>query len=278
MPTLCPSCHSSVTGNFCSQCGAAAGPRRCVACQAELSPQARFCHRCGAAAGAEAPAAATGASPAAASAVAAPRAGTGPWITAAAIIAVLLGAILWKASRPAATNVPDMANPGAAGTPGAEATPPAGPFAGGGVPQGRAPDISRMSPQERFARLNDRVMQAGESGDTAFVRNFTPMALGAYAQLDSIDIDSRYHAAMLHLGVRDYAPALALADTIDTESKNNLYASLIRATAAQLRGDSAAVRRERATFRQHFAAEIAKKRPEYEAHRQMLEAFGKQTS
>ena len=56
---------------------------------------------------------------------------------------------------------------------------------------GAAPDISQLSPRERFDRLFNRIMQAAEQGDTAQVRRFTPMALGAYAQLDTIDADAR---------------------------------------------------------------------------------------
>ena len=76
---------------------------------------------------------------------------------------------------------------------------------------GPAPDISRMTPRERFDRLFNRVMQAAEQGDTAQVERFTPMALGAYAQLDSVNADARYHAAVLRLQVGDLAGALALA-------------------------------------------------------------------
>jgi hypothetical protein len=260
--TTCTSCGAPVSGRFCSSCGAATGPRSCASCHAELSPQARFCHRCGTPAGTPA-----GAAPN----VTPRREARGPWIVAGAIIVVGLGGILAlvaKENRPVA---PDMANAGNAGPGGAAAAP----FTGPGVPAGRAPDISQMSPKERFARLNDRVMQAAEAGDTAFVGNFTPMALGAYAQLDTVDIDSRYHAAMLHAGVKDYPAALALADTIAAESPNNLFADLIRATVAKEKGDDATFRRERAKFLQHFDAEIAKPRDEYQEHRAVLDAFRK---
>src|SRR2546423_1717293 len=59
--------------------------------------------------------------------------------------------------------------------------------AGAGVAAGPAPDISQMSPRERFDRLFNRIMQAAQQGDSAQVQRFTPMALGAYAQLDSVD-------------------------------------------------------------------------------------------
>lgn len=186
-----------------------------------------------------------------------------PWIVAAVIIVLALGGILYRVSlgtSPAPS--PDMANAGNA-TPGA----------GAGVPAGRAPDISRMSPKERFDRLNDRVMQAAEKGDSAFVSNFTPMAVAAYEQLDTVDVDTRYHAALLHLGVGETAPALALADTILSESKNNLFGYLVRATVAEKKGDAAEVARNRTAFAAHYAAEIAKPRPEYVDHRGVIDAF-----
>jgi hypothetical protein len=267
-PATCGSCGAAVTGRFCSSCGAPAGPRSCAHCHAELSAQARFCHRCGAPVGATAGAASdTGARGNART----------PWIVAGAIILVGMGGILAlvaKENRPVA---PDMANAGNAGPGGAAAAAPAAPFAGAGVPAGRAPDISQMSPKERFARLNDRVMQAAEQGDTTFVGNFTPMALGAYAQLDTVDVDSRYHAAMLHAGVKDYPAALALADTIAAESPGNLFADLIRATVAQAKGDEPGFRRERARFLQHFDSEIAKPRAEYQEHRAVLDGFRKRS-
>ena len=42
-----------------------------------------------------------------------------------------------------------------------------------------------MTPRERFDRLFNRIMQAAERGDSAQVERFTPMALGAYHQLDT---------------------------------------------------------------------------------------------
>ena len=42
-------------------------------------------------------------------------------------------------------------------------------------------------------------MAAAQSGDEPTVSRFTPMALMAYAQLDTIDADARYHAALLEV-------------------------------------------------------------------------------
>ena len=114
-------------------------------------------------------------------------------MVAAVLCVFLLGAIVLKVTRGlSAPAAPDMANPGASGA-------GAGPGTGGAGASGPAPDISRMTPRERFDRLFNGIMQAADQGDTVQIERFLPMALGAYGQLDSIDIDARYHAAVLHL-------------------------------------------------------------------------------
>ena len=186
----CPACGANVTGNFCAECGTAMAAHQCVKCQATLSPGARFCHRCGHAVhGAK-------------------SSSDTPWYVALTIIAVSVGAILYVVlvKHPEAER-PDMANTGA------PANGPAG---------ARPPDISQMSPDERFIRLNDRVMNAIEQGDSATATRFLPMALAAYGQLDRSDIDLRYHAAILHVAAGDLPEAAALADSITAEVKDHL--------------------------------------------------------
>lgn len=137
----------------------------------------------------------------------------------------------------------------------------------------RAPDISNLSPRERFDRLFNRIMQAGERHDSIEVRRFTPMALGAYEQLETRDIDARYHAAVLHLGVGDLAPAYALADTILQESPGHLFAYVIRGTGANLQGNAAAERQAQREFLAHYQREMASNRVEYLEHQPVLDEF-----
>jgi Double zinc ribbon len=255
IPTTCPACGAPATGNFCSSCGAGLAPRACPHCQAQLSPAARFCHRCGQPAPGATPARATAARERVA------------WRVAGVLCVILVGAIIFKVARGAPAPVaPDMANTGASS---GEASSPA---RAGGAP-GAAPDISQMSPRERFDRLFNRIMQAAEQGDSAQVERFTPMALGAYAQLDSIDIDARYHAAVLRIQSGDLAGALALADTIQAESPGHLFSYLIRGTAAEARGDAAARARAARDFLAHYDAEMKANRPEYLEHRPALDEF-----
>jgi hypothetical protein len=250
-PTTCPACGSSATGRFCSNCGASLTARACEGCGAQLSAHARFCHRCGR------PAAGT------ARPEAAPRSERSAWIFAGTMCALLVGAIAYKVtSDQPVPRIPAMANPGAAAGAGAET--------GAAAP---APDISRMTPRERFDRLYNRIMQAAERQDTAQVTRFTPMALGAYAQLDTFDADARYHAAVLHLQTGDPAAAVALADTILAQTPGHLFGYLIRAEAARLRNDAAALGQARRDFLARFPAESAVARPEYAEHAPVLEEF-----
>lgn len=256
----CPSCGAASAGPFCSACGTRMGPRACTACQAPLSPQARFCHRCGH------PATAASATKGSAIPGSRPSERTA-WLIAAAAVTVLLALIVLKVvrDRPTAA-VPDMANAGNATAGGA----PLASDPGGALPSGRAPDISNLSPAERFQRLNNRIMDAAARADSTTVINFTPMALGAYAQLDSVTNDERYHAAVLHAQVGQIAEAKALADTMLLRSPGYLLAYAIRADIADFQGDSVALRKAWADFRQHYAAESAARRAEYADHAQVI--------
>jgi hypothetical protein len=249
--TSCPACGAAASGNFCSSCGAGLTPRACALCHAALSAQARFCHRCGhpVAGGARSP-----------------RSERTAWLVAGVLCLLLVGGIVYKVSGGApAAPVPDMANTGA--DPRERGTAPAEEL------QGRAPDISTMTPRERFDRLFNRIMQAGERNDSLEVRRFTPMALGAYQQLDEHDIDARYHAAVLHLGAGDFAPAYALADSILGESPHHLFGYIIRGTAAGFQGDAAARDRAEREFLRNYPAEMAAKRVEYLEHKPVIEDF-----
>ena len=149
------------------------------------------------------------------------------------------------------------------------AVPPAG--AGGG---GTPPDISGLSPRQRFDTLYNVVMRASEGGDAARAAQFLPMALMAYGQLDDVDADSRYHLAVLRLHVEgDSKPALLLADTIQATSPHHLLALMIRGSAGQLAGDQAMTRTAAKEFLSAWEVEIASGKPEYRDHRGMLDQF-----
>jgi hypothetical protein len=243
--TPCPACGSLASGNFCSGCGASLGHRPCAYCQAGLSPQARFCHRCGKPAGGSNPRG---------------SAWSGPerkaWAVAGVLCVVLVGGIAYQVSSAAGPSAPDMVNAGS--SPGLT---------------GGAPDISAMTPRERFDRLFNRIMQAAERADSAEVTRFTPMALGAYSQLDVADADARYHAAVLRMQVGDFAGAGALADTILAEAPGHLFGYIVHGETAARTNDSAGRARARRDFLAQYGREMKAGRVEYLEHQPVLDEF-----
>jgi double zinc ribbon protein len=252
---LCPGCGTPASGSFCSSCGASMDPRACAQCQAGLSAQARFCHRCGQPVG---------------SATGRPThlpSERKAWMLAGSLCVLLVAVIAYQVSSAAPTARPDMVNAGAS---------TGSPANGSSAPSGPAPDISTMTPRERFDRLFNRIMQAAERKDSVEVERFTPMALGAYQQLDAMDVDARYHAAVLHLQIRDFGAARALADTILAESPGHLFGYVLRGEVAKLSGDSRLRARAERDFLAHYKAESAAKRVEYLEHQPVVDEFKKE--
>jgi hypothetical protein len=154
------------------------------------------------------------------------------------------------------------------------AVPAAESIPGGTAESGTPPDLSTMTPRERFDRLYNRVMRAAEQGDSATVLRFSPMAFGAYSQLDTVDADARYHAAVLRLHVQsDTAAALRLADTILQQHPRHLFGFLVRGMAGRLVGDERLLSRASADFLAAWDSELKVGRPEYRDHQAMLDQF-----
>ncbi|HWA14790.1 MAG TPA: hypothetical protein VG817_00050 [Gemmatimonadales bacterium] len=211
---------------------------------------ARFCRNCG--------------TPAEAPGAAAPPPGglSGNerlgWFMAGAVTMAVLGAVILKAGRTPVVADPEIAAPVQA--PGAT---------------GAAPDISNLSPRERFDRLFNRVMRAAENGDEATVTNFSPMALSAYTMLDQVDADARYHAALIDLHTGNIDGAAALADTILTTEPGHLFGYVVRGTIARFQKNDAVLKQAYRDFLAHYPAETRRARPEYEDHARALEEFKK---
>jgi hypothetical protein len=239
--TTCAACGVAGTGLFCSTCGAPRAASVCRSCGGAVAQGARFCPACGQGVGLVR---------------AAPSAERTPWIIAGAALVGLLGVLLVMVTRAA----PAPTQP-------AE---PAGMVEGDG---GTPPDISNMSPRERFDRLYNRVMRAAQAGDEATVSRFTPMALMAYSQLDSLDADARYHAALLEVHSGDVAGPTALADTILAQSPGHLFGYVIRGTVARWQKDQKTLSRAYAGFMEHYDAEIKAGRPEYGDHKTSIDEF-----
>jgi hypothetical protein len=182
-------------------------------------------------------------------------------VVAGVSLAGLLGMLLFTLVRQAPARGPD---PAAAqgGEVGAVA-------AAGESP----PDLSTMSPRERFNRLYNRIMRGAEAGDEPTVTRFTPMALMAYAQLDTIDADARFHAALLQVHTGNSDAARALGDTVLRQTPGHLFGYVILGTVARWKKDEPALRRAYSGFLEHYDAEMKAARPEYEEHTRSLEDF-----
>lgn len=237
-PVACASCGSPIGGQFCSQCGAPGGDRRCPACRADLWPGARFCHLCGATA-----------KPITA------RNERTVWLVVGGLVLIsVAGVAYWVGRETPAATAPSMGNEGNAR----------------GRPQTKAPDISSLSPRQRFDRLFQRIAES-QSSDTIMM--FAPMALGAYQQLDQVDIDARFHAATVHLIVGELAQAKALADTIAAAEPTHLFAQLIRGEAAKQENDEKTLAKSYAAFLAAYDAETKAGRKEYLEHQPWLDEF-----
>ncbi|MEI2719743.1 MAG: zinc-ribbon domain-containing protein [Gemmatimonadales bacterium] len=237
--------------------------RFCTGCGVALTPGVRFCSACGTpVGGAPAAHAAPNARAHAAGATApTPSTPAAPWIVAGLLTVVAVVAVIYAATDRTAAEPPAMGS--------------AAPAGGAALGATGAPDITNMTPRERFTRLSDRVTSAAEKGDTAQVIQFTPMAIGAFDLLPEgdRDIDARYHLGMIQVQVGMFKEAAAQADTILKEAPNNLMASFLQAIVNDYQGKKTEAEAARATFRKNYDAEIAKKRDEYEAHRPLLESF-----
>ena len=246
--TLCPSCGKPTGGKFCRHCGATAGADRCGRCGSALTPGARFCSQCGGTAGA-----AQG-SPAS-------RNERVLWFLAGGVVVALVGALALALSKGSAA-------PAAATVNAAEA-----PLAAGGDGGGAPPDISNMSPRQRFDALFNRIMRAAESGDANTVTTFAPMAIQAYGLLDTVDADARYHLALIELHTGDVDGARAQGDSILKAQPGHLFGYVVKGTIARFQKDDKALARTYADFLAHYDAEQAAKRPEYSEHPRALEEF-----
>jgi hypothetical protein len=184
-----------------------------------------------------------------------------PWMIAAASVVALLAVVIALLARK---------ERGPAGVPPAQAATAARPAAEG-MPS--AAELAAMTPKDRFDRLYNRVMRAAESGDQATVEQFSPMARMAYAQLDSVDADARYHMAMLYLHTGGVPEAKAVVDTLLRKNPGHLFGYMLQGSIARFSKDDQSVDRARKDFLRHYDAEMKKGLPEYSEHQRAVDDF-----
>ncbi len=240
----CSRCGKPASGNFCQHCGASLAPGFCTRCGEALTPESEFCSKCGAQKGSVSRGGvATGGSSSQTN-----------WIVPAGILVVAVAISLVFLLR--------INNGGST-----VGLPPQG------VSTAAMPDLSQMTPRERFNRLYDRVMRAAQQGDAATMQQFSPMALSAYGMLTEVDADARYHAALLKLHSGDVAGSATLADSIEAETPNHLFGFIIRWTLAKWQNDPATLAQIYGAFLGAYDEEMAAGRPEYEHHEPSVQGF-----
>ncbi len=91
--------------------------------------------------------------------------------------------------------------------------------------------------------------------------------------LDQVDTDARFHAAIIHLVVGEFAQAKALADTIAKAEPSHLFSHVIRGEAAEQEKDTATLARSYRAFLAGYDAEMKAGRREYLEHQPFLDQF-----
>ena len=232
--TTCSNCGHKASGNFCRSCGAALKGAPCPECNAQLKPGALYCHSCS-------------------HDLRARRSTKLYWllITASAVTGVvLIVAALRMGSEPISTH-------------------PTVPI----LPPRTAATAQPYRPLQEADQFFDRAMRAYESGDSAQAAFSGRIALEAYAMLDSLDPDARFHVGLLHQISGDYDAILAQADTIEIAFPTHLFAALLRYHVYRADGDSESIQEAVSQFLRRYDKEMAQARPEYALHENLIEGF-----
>ena len=254
-PRTCPGCGAAASGRFCSRCGEALSTTvSCPACGTEAAPGARFCSACGA--------------PVAARARKSWRSRL-PWILSGLALVAFAVAISLMIGESVGVRAPGMPPTGGVitGDEGAPTVP-----AQGLDPSGI--DLSSMSGREAADRLFDRAMRTEAAGDSTRAAFFAGMGRQAYGALPpaELDLDARFHVALLALMQDDIAVASAEADAILGEAPSHLLGWLLRVRLAEEGGDEAARAEATSRFLEALPAERSADRPEYRQHGTLIDS------
>lgn len=138
-----------------------------------------------------------------------------------------------------------------------------------GSPTG-ATSTQPLTPRASADQLFNQAMSAYESGDLASAQSFIPMAITAYRQLGSLDLDARYHLALLALAAGRQQDALAQADTMMAQVPEHLLALSVSARAHEALGDEDRAAQLWQRFLEAYTPDVAASRPEYMDHARAL--------
>lgn len=264
----CRECGTESDGNFCPSCGAPLAAEElshCPSCGAEADPGAYFCTTCGE------PLRERPSKPVSAYL---------PWVLSGLALVVFAVAITLFVQDQATTRAGDDPITGGVitGDAGAQQGGQAPPTGGGGASAGGMPsaqELSQMSPREAADRLFNRAMQAREAGGER-APFFARMGVQAYQRVppDEVTADVRFHVGLLQLVQGAPEAARAEADTILRNAPGHLLGLYLAAEAAAAAGDSGEAAELRTRLREAVASTDLGARPEYDAHRRLLEDVG----
>lgn len=258
----CDQCGAEGEGNYCASCGAPleADPAGCPACGAPVDEDAYFCTECG--------------EPLRSRPEKSLRDYL-PWILSGLALVVFAVALAFFVQDQASTRAPDapptggvISGSGEGGMSGGEA----GGAAPGGEEMPSASELAQMPPRQAADRLYNRAMQMQEAGaDRAPF--FAQMAVRAYRQLPpaEVDADVRFHMGLLQLVQGEVTAARAEADSILAEQDGHLLGLLLAARSAGAAGETEEESRWRDSLREATDETDLSSRPEYRAHRDLLE-------
>jgi tetratricopeptide (TPR) repeat protein len=129
---------------------------------------------------------------------------------------------------------------------------------------------SAPNPRAMADQLFNEALAAYESGDSERARQFIPMALTAYTELRELDLDARYHVALLDLASGEAEAALAQADTMLAQIPEHLLGLLVAARAHEQLGQPSQAADYYQRFLDAHTPEVAASRQEYLDHGRVL--------
>lgn len=232
----------------------------CAACGAALSAGARFCHRCGTPVGQGSPVITPGAHPGSSS-----NSNIIPWALAFVAVMVLVANFAGKNFGKAKGSAVDgssnsIANPAIDGPAMAQAQ-----------GQGRAPDISQMTPSERAQNLFNRIMTYAEANKMDSAMMFIPMGIPAHQMIENPSNDERYHLTRLAEFARDTTLMRAQSDTILATEPNSLLGLMAGIRAAEMNKSTAKLKQLNNKFLSVLDVELAKNPVDYQVHRSEID-------
>jgi tetratricopeptide (TPR) repeat protein len=214
----------------------------CPACGATRDPGDRFCRKCGTPFGAEAKP----------NGKARGLTGLRAFGLAVVALAVVYAFLLYGRREPGAQQQAQSIPISAVADPAGAAT------------------TQPLTPRASADQLFNQAMSAYESADMANAQRFIPLAITAYQQLSTLDLDARYHLALLALAGGRPQDALAQSDTMMAEVPDHLLALSISARAHEALGDEDRAALLWLRFLNAYTPDVAASRPEYMDHARAL--------